>query len=800
MITAFTDKGKLVLPVDGSVQVTYTNPLTQQIGSQSVPISLPYVKENLEILGHPERIQSQNRFQTSRDAYLQVDSFFQAGKLRLFQCSRAEGMPSTFYFGGGSLYSDMRDNLLMTDLPWPTRNPYTGDTQSKVTAWLDHLSDVMNRTVSDDYFVFPVSYSFTPNTGTTADNSYTYLTFQWLNGLKWVDNNTTKLLAYDSQTELNGSDVVSLPYGYGVTPFLKVSYVLRKLFSFFGYTLKENIFDTDPDLMQLVELNNTADAIVNGTLQEVQLVPDQTVKDYLKAVSARFNVQFVPNDNDKTVTVWSWNDAINTDADMDLTPLICEDEKIEYVDPEPLELSESTGIQLSGTALDTYVKFIKKYPTAQGLFDNRMQAYFLNGARLSSNFFGILPVGTSMESIAAGDSAVPMISVSINASVTDGIVFLPLIDARRNMNSQLTLNGVQIIEDVVNLDLMFCFAVPNKQSASFTQNSINYQLSYYQGSSNCYDSTGNQWGSTTIGYMGENGAYDKFFTGRDEVKKTSYHSITVNIALNSYQLNKLVNSIHKKKLYKNQPVLIDTMQVDLGDVIGTTQLILRTLRKYNDVATDVYTIRWDKFVCELAADSYPVNLISVTFSGSVFTVSATQNVTTNVKVDLNVTYKWHDNLNPSMIFTLSTRTTVTIPSGQKQVSSDINTTNEYYNITATAFVSITPAYDSNYLYLDKTSGNSGFQRSLTLALDITYLSGFTATNYYDGKQAFTMNGNAYATITDADLQALPLADFNTRLADWVAYFNLNYRPGFPDVVVDPTDARIYNASICPLTF
>jgi len=804
MINAFTEKGKLILPGDGSIQVKYSNPLTQTIGSQSVPVSLPYIEENLTVLDHPERIQSRDRYKTSRTAYLQMDPFFQVGKLRLFQCSRAEGLPATFYFGGGSLYSDMSDALLMTDLPWPTRDPFSGTVTEKATQWLDYLTKVYCKEITEDYDLFPLVYSYTANTGAYVNVSQVFLTWYSLNALTWVSNTQCSFTAYSVQTEIDGSEYTTLPVGYGVTPFLKVSYVLRKLFAMLGYTLLTNIFDTDPALQHLVELNNTADAIVNGKLQEVQLVPDMTVKDYLKAVSNRFNVQFVPDCVKKTITVWSWNDALSTAPDMDLTPLICADEKIEYVDPEPLELTESTGIALTSTPYDRYSKFLAKYPTCSTLLNNILQAYFLDGTLLSSNFFGQVPTGTATESISAGDSAIPMVGVSINDSVTDGILYHPYVGSRRHMNSQLTLAGALVIEDKINLDLMFCFAVPALQQSSFTQNGETFTYSYYMGTPSCYDSQGNKWGALTLGYFGDNGTYNTYFATRDEVKTKSYHSITVDLALTPSLLNQIVNGLHIQKLYKNQPVFIDTMQVDMGATIGTTEIVLRTIKHYLDVATDIYAIRWDNFVCELVASDMKPNILTLTCAANTTLIVQSQYP---VASDISICVNWETDyilIGSSNFSSTNGTSIIAIPKGQSTGQAIVNSeSNEYLRIPACTIESITPSLDDTYQYYVSTAPaigtNSGYQRTLCIAIDITYTNGYIATNEYDGKIAFSMNGNTYQVITNAQLMSLTVADFNARLTDWIAYFNANYLPGFPGITVDASGARVYNTTSCPLS-
>ena len=87
---------------------------------------------------------------------------------------------------------------------------------------------------------------------------------------------TGKLDFYNSYSRIEEVDGISvkLDPGYYMTPFLRAPYLLRRIFSYFGYTLLENFFDVTEPFKSMVFINNTIDSLVNGSILLSHLVPD----------------------------------------------------------------------------------------------------------------------------------------------------------------------------------------------------------------------------------------------------------------------------------------------------------------------------------------------------------------------------------------------------------------------------------------------------------------------------------------------------------------------------------------------
>ena len=96
---------------------------------------------------------------------------------------------------------------------------------------------------------------------------------------------------------------VTVPFGYGCSPFVKVWKILECVFADLGLTMDCNPFREEDDLKNLVVLNNTADALCTGVLDYRELMPDCTVEEFLHSLFVRFGMVYRTNFDSMVATV-----------------------------------------------------------------------------------------------------------------------------------------------------------------------------------------------------------------------------------------------------------------------------------------------------------------------------------------------------------------------------------------------------------------------------------------------------------------------------------------------------------------
>ncbi|WP_368209572.1 hypothetical protein [Alistipes shahii] len=97
--------------------------------------------------------------------------------------------------------------------------------------------------------------------------------------------------------------------------------------------------------------------------------------------------------------------------------------------------------------------------------------------------------------------------------------------------------------------------------------------------------------------------------------------------------------------------------------------------------------------------------------------------------------------------------------------------------------------------------NNGYQRSLQLIVKTIVNGQETSRSSYDGRLAFSHNGNSYTSINNGELMRMPKKDYNQRLTDFIDYVE-NIVPGLHvEETLEPGYApRRQNTTACPLNY
>lgn len=318
----------LDLPGNLSLQIDLYSPIFNTLGSQSMTVNLPSTPKNLRLLGHPERLDNVS-IQTIIDGTLTDGPYTRSVKINILSASDA-GIEISFGTDESLLYASWND-LKLRDIPdLPTFTPSGSSADARLNNLITLMNSIYKREDDDsDFRVFPVALEYEPRPEEASDSDYPKFTvlndlnesFDSIQEYPYEGHMHTSLKT-NARTIQFGSDddgSVQVPKGYGVSPFLRVGAFLHLLFSSFGYTLEENIFDTDPQLKQLVILNNTMDAICTGTIYYRDLLPDCTVNDFLESLKARFGVVVFLNSGSSIATLRLIKDIFSSQDYDDIT-------------------------------------------------------------------------------------------------------------------------------------------------------------------------------------------------------------------------------------------------------------------------------------------------------------------------------------------------------------------------------------------------------------------------------------------------------------------------------------------------
>lgn len=546
-LTIQTEKGVFDLPEDFSVEIETTSPIYTDKGSQTIASTLPANGHNLSMVDHIHRPDICNAPKKDAMAVVSDGVYRRTGKLNITSVSTESGITCNIGFDESLMYQAWK-NVSLKDLPNLPVFKYPGG----VNDVTDHLEKVMGYQREADYHVFPIQVA----AETLDDIEYP----EFINPVR-SDGKTYALLkgARDEKVVISGKLVdVRVPAGYGISPFLKVSWILEVIFSAYGFSLLENPFATDHQLKKMVVLNNTADTIVTGQIDYRDLMPDCSVNEFLDALFARTGAKVYVNAG-RGAAVRLIRDSISSEPFTDWTPLKASPLQVDYTPAKQLKLSAGTSFKEAEPAADSFEKFLKPYggiiteiigdqamPDAlyityqpstgryyrRGLVDKKMQW-------ISSDFFpwDKQTPGVDYVEITGKDECVPM-------ALKTGLLTPGFLAGAVNVNT--TLRGAASEQQEQKTPLAFCFAMGKARSLVSAGTLAG---DYYFGSSLCRDPKGNYFQDPqgnvygySLVFRGEDGAFNRFFKGYDAILRHADNGYSGKMNLDKLELLKMDTS------------------------------------------------------------------------------------------------------------------------------------------------------------------------------------------------------------------------------------------------------------------
>lgn len=354
------DKGEAYNLKPGTkIEVERTNPFFNDYGEQTVPLELPASEHNRRLLGFPGSFGSRVKMKPM-SVSIQDGDYFATCRQIVLSAQYNGSIATSFYINDGSFYSRIQ-NVRLKDV---FRDEFIPGV-STVEEGIDFCRRLRANT-DDKFGIFPVLLA--DDSG--MDTGYNYkvlnaygrqrtLTLDdilvWRNnryelvenpqGAAFIpDEDGTGCDFYNAteRTEYVNQIPITLGKGYYISPFIRTNYLLRRIFSHFGYTLSENFFDRTEPFSKMVVVNNVIDVLVNGKIRLSDFVPNGTCADFLAVFRKKFCCEFTADEGNRIVEIVFLRDAMSAKPREDLT------------DPYVLELHCPTGDKIvNGTGSTT---------------------------------------------------------------------------------------------------------------------------------------------------------------------------------------------------------------------------------------------------------------------------------------------------------------------------------------------------------------------------------------------------------------------------------------------------------------
>lgn len=315
-----TASGKAYHLIPGTqLEIERPNLFFNEYGEQSLPVDLPDTDLNRQLTGYPDLLANLRKPVAGLECSIHDGDFFVHARQALLGMKRGEKITTSFYLNEGAFLSRIQDVPLPGIFGEETIPGVR--TVAEGIAFCSGLMDGGNP----HYGIFPVVHE--------GDAAYAY--DKMLNKLEY-DNDTTSYKLWNavdrtlSEGEGDNARHTHYPAGCFITPFIRAVYLLRRVLKHFGYELNENLLTSVEPFKSMVFVNNTADALLGGTIRVGQLVPDITCSELIDLFRKKFCCEFYSDETTMTVGVIFMKDLAVQQPDIDLSDCLTGTLDIEF--------------------------------------------------------------------------------------------------------------------------------------------------------------------------------------------------------------------------------------------------------------------------------------------------------------------------------------------------------------------------------------------------------------------------------------------------------------------------------------
>lgn len=557
-----------------------TNLFFNEYGEQTFPIDLPDTDLNRKLLGYPDALANRLKVSTDIAATIQEGGYFMPCRQAVLGAQRKSSISTSFYMNEGAFLSRISKVSLAEVFGDETIPDIT-----TVEQGIAFCKSLMNNS-NDKFAIFPIIVDLDGER--RLCNQYNYMDASG----KIVISSKGTLGLYNQfpRSETVNDNPIKLEPGYYITPFIRASYLLRRILQHFGYTLKDNFFDRTEPYRSMVWVNNTVDSLVNGPIMLTHLVPDCMCSTILEVYRKKFCCEFIPDELNKTIVVELFNDVMSADADCDLSPYLTSHPSIEYGEFQQLKLSSEEAIQ-EGETFESTFELASKYPEA---FYNPMDSAYYR--------WGYKDTTRTKEKIADGnipyyaggtlktkEVTCPDCAYSFSYYEYTGVSYVvgsrdipelgisaPYIGNGRTLNSTLKVSTVSSDKDSTPV-------TEEKAEASELKPILSFVAPRVQGYSQGVNHTDNgQWQYSLL-YNGPCGIFERFYRTYDNMLRNSLIPVKVTLLLSSDQ--KMNLNAHRKKLLNGQQLLVDKLKYQLGGKNEPLESELLTTALYEPISS-----------------------------------------------------------------------------------------------------------------------------------------------------------------------------------------------------------------------
>lgn len=612
------DKGKTYQLGEGAkLEVERTNPFFNDYGETTTPLDIPASDYNRMILGYPDTFGLREKM-VAANVSIEDGEYFAQCRQIVLSAQHKGNISSSFYINDGSFYSKIQNVKLKSIFK---------DEMIPGCSTLDECISFCRSLIggkNENYDIFPVL--LTDDSG--KDTGYDYKILNgWGNQQKlpdakyWRFKNTGGYEyvaapgAYDfvtcagksnrfqgefNRTEYVNEIPVSLTRGYYISPFIRVNYVLKRVFKYFGYDLQENFFTRTEPFTKMVLVNNVIDVMVNGHIRIEDLLPDVSVSDFLSVFRKKFLCEFVSDEGTHQASIIFLKDAVESAPAADLTRQMTEEPTLSYKTASDYKrVVLRAKHQADSDAEDSYDDLKDMLAKNTGAYFDKVDGCFYKDG-YSGNYHVKSKIGEGSQSYDTGEEDTDTQDIEIpemipetrtlkyRQSADDDTISREMgrflyIGSYATLNSSMkvaTEDNSESSEEAVTTPVMLAFpyvSTDGMPCGTVTAYDIHYEYDNRFGppSHASEESLYRKIFDYALVYNGDDGIFEKFYRQYDLLLRNSLQELKVKLLLTQSQKQNLPS--YAKVVIRGVSFFFNKLKFTLGGKSEPTESELRTI-------------------------------------------------------------------------------------------------------------------------------------------------------------------------------------------------------------------------------
>lgn len=612
------DKGKAYqLGESAKLEVERTNPFFNDYGESTSPLDIPASDYNRMILGYPDTFGLREKM-VATNVSIEDGEYFAQCRQIILSAQHKGSISSSFYINDGSFYSKIQ-NVKLKSIFKDEMIPGC----SNIDQCIDFCRSLIGGS-NENYDIFPVL--LTDDSGKDTGYNYKilnawgdikqlkdakYWRFKDAGGYEYVDapwawdfclyNKSDAMFQGEvNRTEYVNEIPVSLSRGYYISPFIRANYVLKRVFAYFGYELKENFFTRTEPFSKMVLVNNVIDVMANGHIRIEDLLPDVSVSDFLSVFRKKFLCEFVSDEGTHTADIIFLREVVDSAPVADLTRQMTEEPTLSYKTASDYKrVVLRAKHQADSDAEDSYDDLKDMLTKNSGAYFDKVDGCFYKDG-YSGNYHVKSKIGEGSQSYDTGEDDTDTLDVEIPEMIPETRILQYRQSANdetitRDMGRYLyignyaTLNSSMKVatednseseEEAVTTPVMLAFpyvSTDGMPCGTVTAYDIHYEYDNRFGppSHASEEKLYRRIFDYALVYNGDDGIFEKFYRQYDLLLRNSLQELKVKLLLTQSQKQNLAS--YAKVVIRGVSFFFNKLKFTLGGKSEPTESELRTI-------------------------------------------------------------------------------------------------------------------------------------------------------------------------------------------------------------------------------